>query len=53
MHIATLDVANVEQVEGFQGSLPDEFSQVSILVNNAGLALGTQSVHEYTPEVRP
>ena len=41
----------MEQVEGFLASLPDDFSKVSILVNNAGLALGTSSVHEYSPEV--
>ena len=53
VHLATLDVTNLEQVQRFQSGLPDEFSEVSILVNNAGLALGTSPVHEYTPEVSP
>lgn len=40
IHIAQLDVTDPTAVQGFLGSLPDEFKDVDILVNNAGLAKG-------------
>lgn len=38
-----LDVRNAEAVTDFVNILPDDFKQVGILVNNAGLALGADS----------
>jgi len=42
VHYATLDVRDSEAVEAFTQALPDDFKNVAILVNNAGLALGTE-----------
>ncbi len=41
-----LDVCNNAQVEGFIVNLPAAFSQITILVNNAGLALGLDPAHK-------
>lgn len=41
-----LDVCNNAQVESLTANLPDEFSQITILVNNAGLALGLDPAHK-------
>lgn len=41
-----LDVCNNAQVEGFIANLPAAFSQITILVNNAGLALGLDPAHK-------
>jgi 3-hydroxy acid dehydrogenase/malonic semialdehyde reductase len=41
-----LDVCNNAQVEGLTANLPDDFSQITILVNNAGLALGLDPAHK-------
>jgi FlaA1/EpsC-like NDP-sugar epimerase len=35
VHPVKLDVSNVEEIEGFVGSLPEEFREVDVLVNNA------------------
>lgn len=40
IHIGVFDVSVREDVEKFAGSLPDEFSRIDVLLNNAGLALG-------------
>ena len=40
IHCVTLDVGDVDKVMALPAALPAEFSQVSVLVNNAGLALG-------------
>lgn len=42
----TLDVRDSEAVMQLPGKLPDEFSQVDVLVNNAGLALGLEPAHQ-------
>eukprot|EP00894_Picocystis_sp_ML_P002713 jgi/Pico_ML_1/53230/g3808.t2 len=39
-----MDVRNTEQVKTFLEDLPEEFRQIDILINNAGLALGVASV---------
>ncbi|KAG1654762.1 hypothetical protein FOA52_015322 [Chlamydomonas sp. UWO 241] len=44
IHVVAMDVRQVELVGALPEELPEEFKQVSILINNAGLALGTQPV---------
>ena len=43
MHTLVLDVRDNEAVVAAVQSLPPEFSKIDILINNAGLALGTGS----------
>jgi NADP-dependent 3-hydroxy acid dehydrogenase YdfG len=43
VHIITLDVRNEEAVTSALTSLPENFSKIDVLVNNAGLALGLES----------
>ena len=45
-HTVTLDVQNRDEVFEKLGSLPNEFSEIDVLVNNAGLALGLSPVQE-------
>lgn len=42
VHIAQLDVSSLDAVKSFSAGLPQEFKNVDVLVNNAGLALGTE-----------
>ena len=46
VHALTLDVRDRAAVAAAFSSLPAEFSQVDLLVNNAGLALGLEPAHE-------
>ncbi|HUV78729.1 MAG TPA: SDR family oxidoreductase [Desulfobacterales bacterium] len=46
VHIVTLDVRNREAVMNELSNLPEKFSDVDVLVNNAGLALGLEAAHE-------
>jgi 3-hydroxy acid dehydrogenase/malonic semialdehyde reductase len=41
-----VDVCDSAQVDALAGALPAEFSAVTILVNNAGLALGLEPAHK-------
>jgi len=41
-----LDVCDNAQVESLNANLPEDFSQITILVNNAGLALGLDPAHK-------
>lgn len=41
-----LDVCDNTQVENLTANLPEAFSQITILVNNAGLALGLDPAHK-------
>lgn len=41
-----LDVQDLAAIEQLPAALPQEFKEVTTLVNNAGLALGTAPVHE-------
>jgi 3-hydroxy acid dehydrogenase / malonic semialdehyde reductase len=41
-----LDVRDREAVEAVIGNLPSDFSEVDVLVNNAGLALGMEPAHQ-------
>ncbi|WP_028578786.1 SDR family oxidoreductase [Desulfogranum japonicum] len=43
---AQLDVRDQHQVEEFVKNLPDEFRNIDVLFNNAGLALGLEKAHE-------
>ncbi|AKE51157.1 SDR family oxidoreductase [Kangiella geojedonensis] len=44
--VMPLDVTSETQIEEMLGSLPEEFAEVDVLVNNAGLALGLEPAHE-------
>jgi sulfoacetaldehyde reductase len=46
VHVITLDVCDTAAVEEAVQSLPDAFSDVCCLINNAGLALGTEPAYE-------
>lgn len=50
VHAAGLDVRDRGAVEAFVEGLPAEFRELGILVNNAGLALGTEPAHEVDPD---
>ncbi|MBJ7537348.1 SDR family NAD(P)-dependent oxidoreductase [Marinomonas transparens] len=41
VHIATLDVRDNQQVVDFVKTIPEAFKNIQCLINNAGLALGT------------
>jgi 3-hydroxy acid dehydrogenase/malonic semialdehyde reductase len=41
-----LDVTNKDAVFALPGQLPKDFANVSVLVNNAGLALGLEPAHQ-------
>jgi 3-hydroxy acid dehydrogenase/malonic semialdehyde reductase len=46
VHIATVDVSDRGQVEDFFDSVPDEFKNIDVIVNNAGMALGIDVAQE-------
>lgn len=46
VHVFTLDVRDREAVAAAFAALPAEFSEVDLLVNNAGLALGLEPAHQ-------
>lgn len=46
VHVIELDVRDRAQVESALASLPEPFRSVSVVVNNAGLALGQGPAHE-------
>jgi len=46
VHIAVFDVRDRQQVEAMVQALPQEFQNIDILLNNAGLALGLGPAHE-------
>ncbi|KAH1627512.1 hypothetical protein KXX21_001985 [Aspergillus fumigatus] len=45
-----LDVSNPEEVKNFVPSLPAEFQDIDVLVNNAGLVKGVAKAPEINPE---
>jgi 3-hydroxy acid dehydrogenase / malonic semialdehyde reductase len=46
VHLIELDVRNRAAVESTISSLPDEWSNIDILINNAGLSRGLEKLHE-------
>lgn len=46
IHTITLDIRKRHKVEKHLGNLPENFSQVDVLINNAGLALGMEPAHD-------
>ena len=46
LHTMTVDVCDSTKVDALASALPAEFSKVSVLVNNAGLALGLEPAHK-------
>ncbi|KAI1651771.1 NAD(P)-binding protein [Daldinia loculata] len=45
-----LDVSNADEVRGFVASLPEEFRDIDVLVNNAGLVKGVARAPEIAEE---
>jgi 3-hydroxy acid dehydrogenase/malonic semialdehyde reductase len=48
-HLLTLDVRDREAVAGTLGGLPPEWAEVGVLVNNAGVGRGMDSLYEGDP----
>jgi 3-hydroxy acid dehydrogenase/malonic semialdehyde reductase len=46
VHIIMLDVRDQDAVKTELSNLPESFSEIDVLVNNAGLALGLEPAHE-------
>ncbi|MGB3209315.1 MAG: SDR family oxidoreductase [Desulforhopalus sp.] len=46
VHVAAFDVRDRQQVEAMVKKIPQEFQNIDILLNNAGLALGLGPAHE-------
>lgn len=46
VHIVELDVRDFAAVEAMVGNLPEDFKNIDVLVNNAGLALGLEGAHK-------
>lgn len=44
VHLVVMDVRDTAKAEALPLSLPQDFSEVEILINNAGLALGEISI---------
>jgi serine 3-dehydrogenase len=49
-HLISIDVRDAEGVASTLGALPHPWSEVDVLVNNAGLGRGVDRVHEGNPE---
>ena len=49
VHLVVMDVRDTPKAEALPSTLPPEFSEVDILINNAGLALGTQVTLVWAP----
>ena len=46
LHTMAVDVCDSAKVDALASALPAEFSKVTVLVNNAGLALGLEPAHK-------
>ena len=46
LHTMVVDVCDSAQVDALATALPAEFSKVTVLVNNAGIALGLEPAHK-------
>jgi NAD(P)-dependent dehydrogenase (short-subunit alcohol dehydrogenase family) len=51
VHCVTLDMRDLDAVAQLPAQLPDEFKEVDILINNAGLALGITTVIDHDIQV--
>jgi NAD(P)-dependent dehydrogenase (short-subunit alcohol dehydrogenase family) len=51
VHCVTLDMRDLDAVSQLPAQLPDEFKEVDILINNAGLALGVTTVTDHDIQV--
>jgi 3-hydroxy acid dehydrogenase/malonic semialdehyde reductase len=50
VHIAQLDVRDNAEVEAVVAFLPQDFREIDVLLNNAGLALGLEPAHQVNLE---
>jgi len=50
IHIAQLDVRDNAEVEAVTAFLPEDFRDIDVLLNNAGLALGLEPAHQVNLE---
>lgn len=50
IHLAKLDVSVVNSIKPFLSGLPGEFSDIDVLINNAGKALGKDEIGEIKDE---
>jgi 3-hydroxy acid dehydrogenase/malonic semialdehyde reductase len=50
VHIAQLDVRDNAEVEAVVAFLPEDFREIDVLLNNAGLALGLEPAHQVNLE---
>jgi 3-hydroxy acid dehydrogenase/malonic semialdehyde reductase len=50
VHIAQLDVRDNAEVEAVVAFLPEDFREIDVLLNNAGLALGLEPAHQVNIE---
>lgn len=50
VHLLAFDVTDRGQVEAAIAGLPEEYRKIDILINNAGLALGLNTIDEGQPE---
>lgn len=50
IHSSKLDVSAVDTIKPFLGGLPKEFSDIDVLINNAGKALGNDQVGDIKDE---
>ena len=46
VHIASFDVRDREAAKNMVESIPEEFADIDVLLNNAGLALGLNPSHQ-------
>lgn len=46
VHTLCFDIRDLEQMRAALQSTPDDFKEIDVLVNNAGLALGLEPAHE-------
>ncbi|KAI9897368.1 hypothetical protein N3K66_007224 [Trichothecium roseum] len=50
VHVVQLDVSKPEEIRAFVGNLPEEFREIDVLVNNAGLVRGVARAPEIAEE---
>ncbi|USU06493.1 SDR family NAD(P)-dependent oxidoreductase [Sphingomonadaceae bacterium OTU29LAMAA1] len=49
VHVLAFDVSDDDAMDATLASLPDDWRAIDLLINNAGLALGTKPAHEADP----